>query len=199
MIVRYGWRVGVRLGLFGMAQAAGPAFDCDKVESGSIEADVCADPALSALDVRMAEVYAAARDKAGATGAELRAMQRGWIKGRNECWKEDDRRVCIRETYVRRIAELQARYRLVALRGPVFFACDGNPANELVVTYFDTDPGTLIAERGDSSSLMFVTPSASGARYAGGNESFWEHAGEARVVWGFEAPEMVCKPASSAG
>jgi uncharacterized protein len=122
----------------------------------------------------------------------LHAEQRGWIKGRNDCWKSADKRACVQDEYVRRIAELQARYRLVPGRGPFSFACDGNPANEVVVTYFQTEPPTLIAERGDSTSLMFQQPSASGARYLGRNESFWEHQGVATIVWGYGAPKMRC-------
>jgi len=30
--------------------------------------------------------------------------------------------------------------------------------------------------------------------YEGRNEMFWEHQGEARIVWGYQAPEMTCKP-----
>ena len=51
----------------------------------------------------------------------------------------------------------------------------------------------MIAERGDSVSLMFVQPSGCGARYQGRNESFWEHQGEALVTWGYGAVEMRCK------
>ena len=39
---------------------------------------------------------------------------------------------------------------------------------------------------------MVLQPSASGARYQGGNESLWEHQGAARIVWGFGAAEMRC-------
>jgi heat shock protein HslJ len=70
-----------------------------------------------------------------------------------------------------------------------------NPADEVIATYFQTDPPSLIAERGDQTSLMFLEPSASGARYVGRNESLWEHQGEATVVWGYQEPEMRCRKA----
>jgi uncharacterized protein len=177
-------------------KATGPAFECTAVEAGSIEAMICADDELSAQDRDLAAVYSAA--SARATNEQppvLKAEQRGWIKGRNDCWKSDDQRKCVKDEYVNRIAELQARYRLVPSKGPVRFSCDGNPANEVSVTFFSTDPATLIAERGDSVSLMYVQPSASGAKYQGRNESFWEHQGEATITWGYEAPEMRCKQA----
>lgn len=177
----------------GIATAAGPSFDCAKVRAGGIEAQVCADAGLSALDRKLAQVYAGARKKAtNEHPPVLRAEQRGWIKGRNDCWKADDRRLCIETAYVQRIAELQARYRLAEAIGPVVYACDGNTRNEIVATFFRTDPPTLIAERGDQFSLMYLQPSGSGARYQGRNESLWEHQGEALITWGHGAPEMCC-------
>ena len=125
--------------------------------------------------------------------ALIRLEQRGWIKGRDECWKSNDRRACVEGEYERRIAELQARYRLVPSIGPVTFVCDGDPREEFVAWFFQTEPSTMIAERGGSVSLMYVQPSGSGARYQGRNESFWEHQGEASVTWGYGAPEMRCK------
>ena len=177
----------------GKAGAAGPSFDCGKVEAGSMEAIICQDEGLSELDRKLAEVYNAASEKAvNEHPPVLKAEQRGWIKGRNECWKSDEKRRCIEEAYVLRIAELQARYHLVPATGPVFYACDGDPTNEVVVTFFETDPPTLIAERGDQVSLMSLQPSGSGSKYQGRNESFWEHHGEATIVWGYGSPEMRC-------
>lgn len=173
--------------------ARGPSFDCAKVAAGSMEAMICADGELSALDRQLASVYSAATGKAANEHPPvLKAEQRGWIKGRDDCWKSDDRRSCVRDEYRRRVAELQARYRLVASRGPFRFVCDGNPVNEVITTFFATDPGTLIAERGDSVSLMYQQPSASGTRYQGRNETFWEHQGVATITWGYGAPEMHC-------
>jgi len=176
-----------------LALAKDPSFDCNKVEAGSIEEMICKDDALAALDRKLAEVYAAASKKAvNEHPPVLKAEQRGWIKGRNECWKNDDKRRCVENEYKQRIAELQAKYRLVSASGPVFYACDGNPSNEVVATFFQTEPPTLIAERGDQVSLMYLQPSGSGSKYQGPNESFWEHRGEATVTWGYNGPEMKC-------
>ncbi|MDX1269510.1 MAG: MliC family protein, partial [Oceanisphaera sp.] len=164
----------------GETEPQGPAFACDKVKAGSIEAMICEDQTLSALDRKLSGVYTAALQKVtNEHPPVLKAEQRGWIKGRNDCWKSDDKRACVEGEYQRRIAELQASYRLVPHHGPVRFICGNNPANEVITTFFETEPPTLIAERGDSVSLMFLQPSASGAKYQGRNESFWEHQGEA--------------------
>jgi len=174
--------------------AESPAFDCSKTTAGSIEALICHNGNLSKLDRTLADVYSSALAKAkNEHPPVLKAEQRGWIKGRDECWKSNNKLHCVADAYRRRIAELQARYRLIPGRGPFAFACDGSRANEIVATFFSTDPPTLIAERGDNVSVMYLEPSGSGARYRGRNESFWEHQGEARVTWGYCAPEMRCR------
>ncbi len=174
--------------------APGPSYACDKVMANSTEAMICADEKLSALDRKLSRVYAAASRKATHEHPPvLKAEQRGWIKGRNDCWKSDDQRQCIMDAYRHRIAELQARYQLVPGIGPVRFVCDGNPVNEVVATFFRTDPPTLIAERGDRVSLMYLQPSGSGAKYQGRNETFWEHQGGALITWGYGAPPMRCR------
>jgi len=175
------------------ANTSEPSYDCAKVKTGSIEEMICNDGELSAIDRKLAIIYSAAAKKAtNEHPPVLKAEQRGWIKGRNECWKSDDKRICVWEEYQHRIAELQARYRLIPGNGPHSFICNGNPANEVVVTFFQTDPPTLIGEYGDSVSIMYLQPSGSGTKYQGRNETFWEHQGEARIVWGYGAPEMNC-------
>ncbi len=182
--------------LSGSVMATGPSYDCDKVETNSIEEMICRDNELSALDRKLSVIYSAAAKKAtNEHPPVLKAEQRGWIKGRNDCWKSDDKRACVQDEYQRRIAELQARYRLVQGNGPVRFICDENPANEVLVTFFQTDPLTLIAERGDSVSLMYLQPNGSGTKYQGRNETFWKHQGEVSITWGYGAPQMRCKGA----
>lgn len=174
--------------------ADAPSFDCRRAE-GRIQTLVCADPALAALDRRLAQVFSQALPKArNERPPRLLAEQRGWVKGRDDCWKADDKRACAEDAYVRRIAELQVRYRLLPGRGPQRLGCDGDPRNELQVTRFDTTPPTLEAERGDQVSLMFLQPGP-GTVYVGRNERYEEHPGETRVQWGHGAPVMRCRPA----
>jgi uncharacterized protein len=186
--------IALGLASIGGAVEAAPSFDCSKVEAGSIEALICQDDQLSALDWKMAVVFAAAMKKASNEHPPvLKAEQRGWIKGRNDCWKSDDKRRCIEQSYKLRIAELQARYRLVQATKPVSYVCDGQPAKEVIATFFQTEPPTAIAEFGDQTSLMYQQPAASGVKYQGRNETLWEHQGEARITWGYGSPEMHCR------
>lgn len=182
----------------GTAMAEGPSFDCSKA-SGSIEELICKDKELSSLDHKLAGIYTEALKIATSKHPPvLKAEQRGWIKGRNECWKSNDPRYCTESAYRLRIAELQARYRLVLANGPIWYFCNGDPRDEVVVTFFQTKPPTLVAERGDQVSLMYLQPSGSGSKYQGRNESFWEHQGEATIVWGYGSPEMICSKRPSA-
>ena len=114
-----------------MAHSEPPSFDCSKVEPGSIEEIICNDESLSRLDRELAEVYKEAEKEAvDEKPPTLKAEQRGWIKSRDECWKAENVKDCIRTTYQLRIAELQATYRLTYNSGPLYFTCDGNPKNE---------------------------------------------------------------------
>ena len=174
-------------------QSEMPSFDCNVVRPGSTEDAICKDESLITLDLKLAAVYA----QAVALSANeqpphyLAAEQRGWIKGRNDCWKSNDERSCIADSYTRRITELQAKYKLVSQQGPIFYYCNNQAANEVVVTFFQTEPLTLIAERGDSVSLMYKKSGE--AIYEGRNESFKEQEGNTWITWGYGTAAMACE------
>lgn len=179
-------------------QSKGPAFDCAKA-TGSVEKLICGDEKLAALDRKLDGVYKAAmaRAKDGMANT-LRVEQRGWVKGRDECWKAKDaanpvflteswqatsERECVDAQYRVRISELQVRWRLMPADKPVFFSCENNPANEVVATFFDTDPPAASVERGDQTVIAWRVPTASGAKYEGQNVTFWTKGSEATVTW----------------
>jgi uncharacterized protein len=176
------------------AQAKGPAFDCSKAQ-GEVEQLICKDEGLAALDRKLDEVYKAALAKARDDVPQfLRTEQRGWIKGRNECWKAKDGtyltaswqakdvRECVEGNYRIRISELQALMRLVPPKGPVFYACNDN-FGEVIATFFETDPPTARLERGDKTVTAWLIPTASGSKYEGQNVEFWTKGKEAQVTW----------------
>ncbi|PSL09516.1 uncharacterized protein CLV44_13111 [Marinobacterium halophilum] len=169
------------------------SFNCDSQSLSTAEALVCGDVGLSMLDRQLSEVYQQAVTASDSHfRPTLQAEQRGWIKGRNECWKSQTIRQCVNSAYRLRIAELQARYRLVEHSNPVRYLCNNNPADEFVATFFQTEPETAIVERGDSISVMYRQLAASGARYQGRNESLWEHGGKVMISWGSGADAMSC-------
>ena len=160
-------------GSAGTAGAASPSFDCAKADSEA-ETLVCGDDALAALDNRLAERFAAAlavtrSQDAGAQVAteELQAYQRGWIGGRNECWKAQDVRACVEQSYLTREGELVARYQLDKPFSTVAYTCDDNPANEVTISYYDTELPSARVEYGDSIATASLAPSGSGSRYEG--------------------------------
>jgi uncharacterized protein len=179
--------------------ADGPAFDCAKAES-SAEELVCSDAALSALDRDLADTYRAALAAAEGldAGAEeasstLKATQRGWIKGRDECWKADDLRTCVERAYLERTAELVVMWMLRAPYTEAAWRCGDTPANEAYVMYFDTELPAIRVEYGDGVAAMTATPTASGARYDGAfGRFFWERSGAALFAWE-EGDEQSCE------
>ena len=186
------FRVALGFVLSGGAAAAfadGPAFDCAKAD-GSVEEMICTDPELAMLDRQLTLVYGQAvaaieaLDAPGDSLAELRSFQRGWIKGRNECWKADDQQACVAAEYEQRIATLQTEWTLVQHGEPVFYTCNENPADEIVATFYEAALPTVRLERGDTTVIGLQRPAASGARYeAPFGISFWIKDQEAQVDW----------------
>ena len=180
-----------------------PSFDCDDPGLGEVQNRICADSALARLDVRLDSVWSTALERARGTAMpqmwvdEMVDYQRGWVAGRDECWKapeareyagmrEDEAiRRCTETAYRERIARLQADWGLAEVtRGPVFWVCGDDPGNEFVTTFFATDPEAVRVERGDQSEVFLRTRTASGARYEGySGKSFWDRGGSAAFVW----------------
>ena len=178
----------------GAASAQGPAFDCAKAK-GQVEQQICADPALAALDRQLDTVYKAATAKAtGKLAAALRTEQRSWVKGRNDCWKAtqqtwitaswtvDTVPGCIDAQYRLRTAELQAVWRLLPPR-TVRYACQDNPANEVIANHFASNPATIRLERGDRSKTLWQVGPASAGQYEGQNVGLVDRGGAVQVTW----------------
>lgn len=88
-----------------------PSFDCSKVEKNSSEGLICSSNELMTLDRELSAVYKQALTKASKEDM-LKAYQRGWIKGRNDCWKAEDEKKCMEDQYTIRIKELKEKYHL---------------------------------------------------------------------------------------
>jgi uncharacterized protein len=86
--------------------AAQPSFDCTKATS-SVEITICSDPSLSALDVRMAQLYQRARRNPRVDRKALLASQREWWKFReSQCGRSRRAAECLIDVYNTRIDEL---------------------------------------------------------------------------------------------
>ena len=166
-----------------LAQGSTPSIECARASS-VVEQTVCGDDALAALDRKLVDVYAAASKAASAEQKNrLAADQQRWLNERDACGKSTDRAPCVKERYLQRIADLQAQFKLVPSRGPFHFVCNKDPSSVLVAQYFETDPATARFTYDGRSLTAFIQRSGSGARYGGPSISYWEHQGEASVVW----------------
>jgi uncharacterized protein len=175
--------------------AVTPSFDCAR-KVNAAQKLVCDDDTLAALDRKLGEVFARAarslpNDK---TIAYLVAEEQQWTESRDGCPATPDPRACLSSVYRTRIAELQGRYRMVPTRGPFRFACDGTPSQDIVVTWYETDPPSGLLETRAGTTPLFQTASASGARYIGDDVQFWEHQGTATLTFGTKAIELNCTP-----
>lgn len=91
------------------ASAAQPSFNCIKA-THEVEQLICNDDELAALDVSMNELYQLVlKNTPNDSQKQLKTEQIGWVKGRNDCWKADDKRACIKGEYETRINELKDR------------------------------------------------------------------------------------------
>lgn len=171
---------------------AQPSFDCSRADSSALEA-ICASPALSELDVELSRLYGLAIDGPNLTpdrGNELKATQRGWIKGRDECWKADaGLEPCIAESYSIRIHDLREGYADARTDdaagvsvGPVAVVCDGLDAGVSAVFVNTAEPMVSLRWLDQSIALPNVQ-SGSGAKYEGetyaGTATFWTKGDEA--------------------
>ena len=161
------------------ALAEGPSFDCAKSDSDATDA-ICASPALSALDREMSRLYGLAVTGPNMTEdrkAELKAYQRGWIGGRDECWKANDLDSCVRDNYGMRIHELRegyadARAEEGGSTGPFAYVCDGIDAGISAVFVQAGDPLVSLKWR-NSNVVLPIAESGSGSKYEQGDTVFW--------------------------
>lgn len=185
------------LGAAGAASAQdGPSFDCAAAESQA-EKLVCGDDEFAELDREVVRLFRLASDGPDLTAAqrdELAAFQRGWIKGRDDCWKDDDPAACVKRSYVIRIAELRQRYAGARAEdaagislGPFATRCTGLDA-VIATVFVNSDPGAVYLAWADNVAVLDHVISGSGARYeatlGAGHYLFWNKGDTAL----FEAP-----------
>lgn len=176
------------------ARISSPSFDCSAQSNSTVPQAICSSSTLAELDRQLAKVYKQAQEKSkNGQPPRLQAEQRGWIKGRDECWKASDLTQCIETSYRQRIATLQANYRLLPVDWAQTYSCNGYSRHEIHVSYFDTQPASLIAERGDSMALMMVQKLGEN-NYIGRNERLTLVGNSIDVVWSYGGELMHCQP-----
>ena len=187
------------LGFISISQAAEPSFDCSKA-SGSIEELICQNDELAAFDRKLAKYFKLATESYPAEELKtLKAMQRGWIKGRNDCWKSENKSECVRNHYQHRITDLQITTGSAEITHSAVFLCNPEKHDSITAVFYKGTelPAavlTRLSDEVDEQKLLFLTPSGSGARYLGQNVEFWTKGSEAIVTWGvIDTAEFKCK------
>lgn len=181
------------------AEPAGPAFDCQKA-SHDIELLICKDAELSALDRQLARKFANAKaNLSEEQSTELTVEQRGWVKGRNDCWKADDKKACTSASCSRRIVTLEARYGLANVGASAYFVCNDGGAEDLIFTPIDTNPPSANLVRGSSTTTVILDAAGSGSKYIGDTGvSFWTKGDDAIVEWP-QGKKFGCKVKKAGG
>lgn len=156
---------------------ATPSFDCAKAD-GDTQKLICTTPELAAMDRELMRLYDLALTGPHVNAQrkkELQGTQRGWIKGRDDCWKADDKPACVRDQYAMRIHELREGYADARAddakgvsKGPLALACNGQDFG-VSVTFVNTDPGAVWLAWKDQGVGLAHSVSASGALYEGQN------------------------------
>lgn len=156
-----------------VALAVSPSFDCSKANGGEVEKLICKDDSLANLDKKMANVYTAAMKKLpAAEQKQQKAIQQGWIKGRDECWKSDNVSHCVTDSYSMRISELQVKGALIYTPEPRLYQCG---KETLTAWYYnETEMPVALLKTGDiQPEIAYITRSGSGAKYEAQNWGFW--------------------------
>lgn len=178
-----------------LASAATPSFDCANA-TGAVETLICKDAALAALDNELAALYPKAIAELSPEQLKSeRAMQRGWIKGRNDCWKAQDLRQCVADNYRLRIAELQIKGGQLMVPTPINYQC-GHKVSLSIYFYNEAKLPAAVINLSEGANLQqvfaYAVPSASDARYEGQNLTFFTEGNEATLER-YDQPTLTCR------
>ncbi len=193
------------LAIAGPALAVEPSFDCSNSDSSATDA-ICANDDLAELDLELTRLYGLALHgphMAPERESELKATQRGWIKGRDECWKSDiGLEACVADSYATRIHEIRQGYADargddgagISL-GPFAVACEGFDAG-ISAVYVNSGKPLVSLMWKDMIVTLPQVISGSGAKYEGvgwdgGTYSFWTKGRGAMFTMPGQ-PDMTC-------
>jgi uncharacterized protein len=169
-----------------------PSFDCARAD-GQAQELVCTDASLAAMDREVDRLFRLTIADTALDDArrnEWVATQRGWIKGRDDCWKADELRQCVMTAYAERIHRLRqgsqparAAVPQALSTGPFAYTCKGLDA-AVGATFVNADPGAVFLEWGLNVAVALdQVTAASGAKYEGrvngATWTFWTKGNEA--------------------
>ena len=187
--------IGLSVLLTSSPLQSAPSYDCSKA-SNKVESIICQTPELQRLDNKLHHIYQTVlRQISSEEKPLLRAFQRGWIKGRDDCWKSDKLGQCIEDNYKTRVTELEIQAGSTPIPEPVSYQCQHQRL--MVYFYNETEiPVAVINELNPSSPdqqiIAYISRGASGAKYEAPNLTFWTKGQQATLIR-FGQPEETCK------
>ena len=174
--------------------------NCNKIEYATDKL-ICQSPPLKMLNDQLNAVFEQAltqakseTDVVSPQEEALKAAQHHWIAQRNDCWRSTQgRENCIKNLYEQRITELQADWNIVSPVAANHFKCEDNSVF-LIIEYHSTLLPSALMEFDDQRRVFIITPTASGVRYNGKEDSYvWLKGNEALFVWDTSKPLQHCQ------
>lgn len=181
------------------AFAIDTSFDCREATE-PVEKLICQDEDLAELDVKVAEILFEQGEELDNDQRLIQtAYQSAWLEQRNACGQEKDTasiKKCVTLKHLERIRELEEQAESAESPerlGPFVFRCEDKA--ELIVNFFATKPAVVHIREQELVWLLPQVEAASGARYAKGDNSFWNKGTEA--TYRREGRETLCKTQGS--
>lgn len=167
---------------------------CKDIPVGSYEKYLCERPEqvelIETLDALLKQV-------AGLTavwpGVDVAGEQASWQAGLASCRQQNDIKMCLEFAYLKRIAQLQAQFALVASEGPIAYRCEGIE-QPLVLTFYATNPPLLAFKQGSQDTLAWMMPTSGGVNYEGEGVNFLERKGGGELTLGKRRHVCVQQP-----
>jgi uncharacterized protein len=180
--------------LIGLAWSAALAIGPSDAQAQPRNVDLLVrqDAALSALDRQLADTLIDARRTPWPNRGQLPVDQHRWLSSRGQCLSNADPKGCLANLYATRIAQLSSDAGLPPARPPYRLRCDGDPPLGFTITYYATNPSTLVAQRRDQKIAMVQQPMGSGIRYTAANATYAEHQGVSWITWPGQARPLRC-------
>ncbi len=184
------------LGLTLSIHAGSPSFNCHKATT-TVEMRICQSTYLSDLDREMFSVYKKVKSMLPA------GDQKRWLGERNSCITSSHFDRCLADSYERRIDELHAEGQRKPMRevsysntNRVEYQCNTSDLDMLVAEYYDNGRSPKVSLNFDFKGrhvyeTVRMKHAGSGGKYEGRGISFWEHHGEATLM--FHGRKFVCK------
>lgn len=108
---------------------------------------------------------------------DVAAEQKVWQAQRDACRQDQDVKMCLEFSYLKRISTLQAQFALVPEEKPLSYQCAGQ-SEPMIVRFHSTNPPLVTLERTGKLSYAWMMPTGNGVHYDGEGIRIEERRGE---------------------